>query len=176
MEGRDQPFPQMLLAKLARWHHVAFLRAPKTREQLRRIRWTANEPAKIEAFEELVEANYAFFLFQEIERAKAALSSSERTAIRFRRHLIEIDEPLERAEFEALIAADLTRIDKRMHDVVRSAGLTPERIDSVFLTGGSAQIPAVRQLFAAAFGEEKLRAHDYLTSVAYGLGLSAAWR
>lgn len=174
MEGRDQPFPQMLLAKLARWHHIAFLRAPKTREQLRRIRWAANDPARVEAFEELVEGNYAFFLFREIERAKSALSAAERTTVQFHRHRIDIDEPLERTELEELIAADLASIETRMHGVLQSADLSPDQIESVFLTGGSAQIPAVRRLFAAAFGEEKLRAHDYLTSVAYGLGLSAA--
>jgi hypothetical chaperone protein len=174
MEGRDQPFPQMLLARLSRWHHVAFLRAQRTQEQLRRIHWTSSARDKIDAFQDLVEGNYSFFLYREIERAKSALSANERTTLRFHRGRIAIDETIERAEFEELIAADLVQVEKRMHEVVGAAGLTPESIDSVFLTGGSAQIPAVRQLFARRFGEEKLRAHDYLTSVAYGLGLSAA--
>jgi hypothetical chaperone protein len=174
MEGRDQPFPQMLLARLSRWHHVAFLRAQRTQEQLRRIHWSSSAPGRVEAFQELVDGNYSFFLYREIERAKSELSAKESTTLRFRRGRIAIEEPIERGEFERLIAPDLRQIDKHMHDVVRAAGLAVEDIDSVFLTGGSAQIPAVRRLFAGRFGEAKLRAHDYLTSVAYGLGLSAA--
>jgi hypothetical chaperone protein len=164
----------MLLARLARWHHVAFLRAPKTQDQLRRIHWASNARGKVEAFQDLVDGNYSFFLYREIEKAKTLLSAEERTSIRFHAARIDIDEPIERAEFDGLIADDLAEIERHMHAVLRGAGLAPDNVDSVFLTGGSAQIPAVRRLFTRVLGAEKLRAHDYLTSVAYGLGLSAA--
>ena len=52
-------------------------------------------------------------------------------------------------------------------------GSTPTQIDAVFLTGGSSQIPAVRQLFRDRFGDERLRTADAFTSVAEGLGRSA---
>jgi hypothetical chaperone protein len=174
MEGRDQPFPQMLLARLSRWHHVAFLRAPKTQEQLRRIRWTSSSPERVAAFEELVYGNYSFFLFREIERAKSELSFNERVTLRFHREGIHIEESLERGEFEEMISDDLATVERRMRAVLDASGVRDEQIDSVFLTGGSAQIPAVRRLFERTFGAEKLRSRDYLTSVAYGLGLSAA--
>jgi len=174
MEGRDQPFPQMLLARLSRWHHVAFLRAPKTQEQLRRIHWTSNARHKVEAFQDLVDGNYSFFLYREIERAKSELSTADHAKVRFQAGRVDIDALIERNEFEELIATDLAAIEQRMNDILSAAALSADAIDSVFLTGGSAQIPAVRQLFARTFGAEKLRAGDYLTSVAYGLGLSAA--
>ena len=41
------------------------------------------------------------------------------------------------------------------------------------MTGGSAQIPLMRRMFAEEFGEEKLRSQDYITSVALGLGVVA---
>ena len=174
MEGRDQPFPQMLLARLSRWHHVAFLRAPKTQEQLRRIRWTSNAPERLAAFEELVDGNYSFFLFREIERAKSELSFNERATVRFHREGLHIEEPLERDQFEEMISDDLARVETRMRLVLDESGVPDDKIDAVFLTGGSAQIPAVHRLFERTFGPEKLRSEDYLTSVAYGLGLSAA--
>jgi hypothetical chaperone protein len=43
-------------------------------------------------------------------------------------------------------------------------------IDAVFLTGGSSQIPAVRQLYVDRFGEARVRTADAFTSVAEGLG------
>ncbi len=51
---------------------------------------------------------------------------------------------------------------------------SPEAVDSVFLTGGSSQIPSVRRLFERRFGEAKLRTADAFTSVAEGLGRGAA--
>ena len=173
MEGRALPFPSMLLAQLSRWHQVTFLRSPKTREQLDRIRWTSSSRRAVDAFQTLITGNYAFFLFQEIEQAKRVLSERDDAVIRFRREAIEIDEPITRAEFEQLIAADQRQVRRCMESVLAAAQVTAGHIDAVFLTGGTAQIPAIRRMFAEQFGEAKLKSQDYLTSVAVGLGLSA---
>jgi len=121
-----------------------------------------------------LEGNSAFFLFEEIERAKARLSTEEEAAIRFHVDAIDVEERLTRVEFEALIAADIATVGRCMRDVLSRAGLSAADVESVFVTGGSAQIPALRALLAAEFGVERLRAEDYLTTVACGLGLSAA--
>jgi hypothetical chaperone protein len=173
MEGREMPFPKQLVYQLGRWHEVSFLRGPRTRDQLRRIQWTSSAPARLAALEEFVDGNYAFFLFQEIERAKSRLSEAETTTIRFHKHDIHIEEPLTRREFEELIAPEQAEIERCMRTVLRRSGASPGDVGAVFLTGGSAQIPAIRRMFAAEFGEEKLRAQDYITSVAYGLGVVA---
>ena len=173
MEGRKLPFPSMLLAQLSRWHQVTFLRSPKTREQLGRIRWTSSNPRAVDAFQALITGNYAFFLFQEIEKAKSRLSAADEARMHFRRDEIEIDEPITRAEFERLIAPDQAQVHRCMESVLAAAEVTRRDIDAVFLTGGTAQIPAIRRMFAEEFGADKLKAQDYLTSVAVGLGLSA---
>ncbi|HVN87627.1 MAG TPA: Hsp70 family protein [Candidatus Binatia bacterium] len=173
MEGRKLPFPSMLLAQLSRWHQVTFLRSPKTREQLGRIRWTSSNPRAVDAFQALITGNYAFFLFQEIEKAKSRLSEADEARMHFRRDEIEIDEPITRAEFERLIAPDQAQVHRCMESVLAAAEVTRRDIDAVFLTGGTAQIPAIRRMFAEEFGADKLKAQDYLTSVAVGLGLSA---
>ena len=78
------------------------------------------------------------------------------------------------ADAETMIAADLAAIRDCMRRIVEAAGVTTDDIQSVFLTGGSAQSPALRRLFEAEFGADKMRAQDYLTSVAFGLGKWAA--
>lgn len=173
MEGRELPFPKQLVAQLGRWHEVLYLRGPKTREQLRQIKWTSSDPRRVEALEEFVEGNYAFFLFQEIERAKSRLSDADATEIRFAKHAIRIEEPIRRAEFERLIEPDQAEIRDCMRAVLKRSGATPKDIGAVFMTGGSAQIPAMRRMFAEEFGAEKLRSQDFLTSVAFGLGVVA---
>ncbi len=50
---------------------------------------------------------------------------------------------------------------------------TGDRVDAVFLTGGSSYIPAVRALFSRRFGEDRIRTADAFTSVVEGLGRAA---
>jgi len=174
MEGHDLPFPRQLLSTLSRWHQIPFLRTPETREFLRRVQRTSSDPRAVAAFRALIDGNYAFFVFHEIEHAKTLLSDHDEARIAFARDGIDIDERLRRDDFERFIAADQARIARCMHEVLASAGVQPADIGAVFLTGGSAQVPAIRRLFAREFGEERLVAQDYLTTVAFGLGLSAA--
>lgn len=173
MEGRAMPFPLHLLARLSKWHHIGFLRTAATREQLRRIHHTSSDPDVVEALQELLESNLAFFLFREIERAKSALSSRAETTIRFEMDSIRIAEPLRRDEFETLIADDLETVRATMQRALDDAGVVADDIDAVFLTGGSAQIPAVQRIFTETFGAPKIRNRDFLTSVAFGLGIDA---
>jgi hypothetical chaperone protein len=174
MEGRDLPFPSRLLAQLGHWHQVPFLRARKTRDLLARLRATSNEPDAVARFEGLLDGNGAFFLFEEIERAKSRLSREDEARIEFHLGTIDVDVTITRPEFEAMIAADLAQVAACMRDVLSRAGVGPGDVDAVFVTGGSAQVPAVRALFVDAFGPDRLRAQEYLTSVACGLGLAAA--
>ncbi len=176
MEGKHLPFPAGVLSQLGRWHHVGFLRNARTREQLRRIHYHSNAPERVEALQELIESNSAFFLFREIERAKSALSAADSTRLRFDAGLIRIDEPLTRAEFEAIIAGDLAEVRVTMERALTDAGVDRSQVDAVFLTGGTAQIPAVQRLFAEELGGDKLRSQDFLTSVALGLGIDARRR
>jgi hypothetical chaperone protein len=79
-----------------------------------------------------------------------------------------------RREFETWIALELERIEACVDDALASAGCADARVDRVFLTGGSALVPAVRNIFERRFGGAKLRGGEELTSVASGLALRAA--
>jgi hypothetical chaperone protein len=46
-----------------------------------------------------------------------------------------------------------------------------DEIDSVFLTGGSSFIPAVRSVFETRFGTDRLADGENFQSVAFGLAL-----
>jgi hypothetical chaperone protein len=169
MEGRDLPFPSHVLTQLGRWHQTAFLRGRRTRDLLERLRWQGSDPGAVDRLETLIDGNLAFFLFQEIERAKTSLSNAAEATIRFHKAGIDIAERLTRAQFEHMIARDVADIEACLAGVLARAGIGDDAVASVFLTGGTAQIPALRALFARRFGEDRLRAQDYLTTVASGL-------
>jgi hypothetical chaperone protein len=58
--------------------------------------------------------------------------------------------------------------------VLIDASLPPASIDRVFLTGGTAFVPAVRRLFEDRFGADKLMGGGEFVSVAEGLALIGA--
>jgi hypothetical chaperone protein len=172
--GRVLPVPAWIYSHLERWHHLSFLRSPKTLRLLLDLRREALEPEKIEALLHVVQLDLGFLLFRAVEAAKRGLSEGEEARFRFAHEDLEIDERVTRADFESWIADELDAMATCVDGLLRRARLRPEHIDRVFLTGGSSLVPAVRRIFTDRFGEEKLRAGGELTSVASGLALRAA--
>jgi hypothetical chaperone protein len=104
---------------------------------------------------------------------KAALSTAETARLQFAHDDFAIDRVIARREFESWIAGDLRLIAAAADEALSAAGLTPLAIDRVFLTGGTAFVPAVRALFAQRFGTAKLAGGGEFVSVAEGLALIA---
>jgi hypothetical chaperone protein len=87
-----------------------------------------------------------------------------------------VHEPVSRQELASMLSLHVEAIERCVNDVVLQSGVAVERIDNVFLAGGTSQIPLVRDMFARRFSADKLARQDAFTSVAFGLGLSAGDR
>jgi hypothetical chaperone protein len=55
--------------------------------------------------------------------------------------------------------------------VLARSGVAADAVDRVFLTGGTAFVPAVRRLFETRFGSARLAGGGEFVSVAEGLAL-----
>ncbi len=92
------------------------------------------------------------------ERAKIELSSSSSTSINLPYitvvdgNPVFLDETLTRAEFEKITADLLERCKAPFNNVIRDAGLSVDKIDSVVLVGGSTRMPAVSDLVKSLTG------------------------
>ena len=173
MFDRVLPVPAWLYAHLERWHHLSFLKSPKTMQILLDLRREALEPERIEGLLHLVEYDLGFLLFRAVERAKCELSDQPETRLRFEHQGLVIDEPVDRLSFESWIADEIAAVERCVDGLLASSGVESAAVDRVFLTGGSSFVPAVRQIFARRFGEERMRFGGELTSVANGLALRA---
>jgi hypothetical chaperone protein len=172
--GRRLPVPSWIYRHLERWHHVSFLKSRRTMQLLLDLRRDALEPERLDALIRVVENELGFMLYRATERAKRALSEGDETRFELRHDVIEIDEPIERTEFEGWIAEELSTISACVDGLLTRSGIASDAVDRVFLTGGSSFVPAVRRIFAERFGEERLRSGAELTSVANGLAMLAA--
>ncbi len=172
--GQVLPVPMWLYERMERWEQLSFLRSRETSELLSRLRHEALEPAKIEALSHLVENDLGFALHGAIEATKHALSHDERAAFAFREPPTVLAATVTRDALERWIAAEIAAIAACVDRLLVHCDVPAREVATVFLTGGSSFVPAVRGVFAARFGEERLRGGEELTTVAKGLALRGA--
>jgi len=167
--GRTHVIPASYYNKLSRWHQLSFLRGDRTRADLERLLNHADEPDALRALIAIIEDNQGFHLHKSIESLKIGLSAAERCEFRYTHEELEIRSMVKREDFEGWISEDVDRIAACLDATLESAGLRPRDIDRVFMTGGTAFVPVVRERFIARFGPGKLSRGDELSSIASGL-------
>ena len=153
------------------WSRLAMMRNRRTLDEIRRLQRDAERPDLIGRMMALIEHEQGFPLYDAVGRLKRALSSSDSAQFHFAGGGVEIGADVLRSDFEQWSANDLRRIEAAMDQALARAGIAPEAIDRVFLTGGSSLIPAIRTIFDRRFGEERIATGGELTSIAHGLAL-----
>ena len=170
------PIPNRYYTAFARWEQLALLRASRDMRDIRGLVRTALEPRKLAALVEVLDDNHGYRLYQAVSALKEALSEADEARFLFEAGSVRIERRVRRLEFETWIAPELAAIERAVDDALDRAGLGPEDLDRVFLTGGSSFVPAVRRLFAQRFGEAKLEGGGELVSIASGLAYMGAER
>jgi hypothetical chaperone protein len=171
--GKLLPLPSHYYAAFAQWHRLSLLKDARTLGGLRQLVRNAERPQEIEDLIHLIEADLGYELYQAISKTKLQLSTAERTTFHFKAGDLDISADVTRADFETWIAADIQRIGAAIDVALERADVTVQTVDSVFMTGGTSYVPAVRRLFEQRFGHKKLRYGDAFNSVASGLAAIA---
>jgi hypothetical chaperone protein len=168
------PFPSQYTDALVNWQVIPELTRPETLHFFHLAQINGSHPARIRALESLLVNNYAARLFDEVERAKIALSDAHFALIRLTGDDIDVWQPLTRSQFETLIADETRCIKACLLDTLDCSGLSVDEIDAVVRTGGSAQIPHFIEMLGRIFGPEKLVLTEVFGSVTAGLAIRAA--
>jgi hypothetical chaperone protein len=169
--GTDLPVPPEYYSSFARWHRLSLMRAPKTMRDIEAVARTAMYPDRLRALLRLIRDELGYELYRTVSGVKAGLSRAETAVLRFHHADFAIDEVIAREDFEHWIAPDIARIAATVDVALAQAGLGEDAIDRVFLTGGTSLVPAVRGLFTARFGVERVTGGGEFVSVAEGLAL-----
>ena len=169
--GKTLPIPNRYYAAFARWDQLALLRASRDMREIRKLVREADEPEKIGRLIEILDENHGYLLYRSVSKLKEALSRQEVAEFRFEAGNISISADVARETFESWIAPELGQMEAAVDRALADAGLTPEGIDRVFLTGGTSLVPAVRRIFAARFPGERIETGAELESIASGLAL-----
>jgi hypothetical chaperone protein len=170
--GKLLPIPSRYYAAFARWNQLAILKHTRDMREIRAVARQAVDREALAAFVELLEDDHGYRLYRAVSATKEALSDAEAAPFRFHAGRIAIETQVRRVDFEAWIAPELAAIEGALDRALASAGGVG--VDRVFLTGGSAFVPAVRRLFLERFGAERIEGGGEFESIAAGLAVMGA--
>ncbi len=168
-----RPLPSGPYVDLATWHRINQLYDPAMLRQLRQTEKEARDPERVDKMISIVTHREGHRLAGDVEDAKIALTDADSVQLRFEGEEVTLHPSIRRTKFETSIERDVDRIDDKLREVVAVAGLTPDRIDTMILTGGSTRIPAILARLHAQFPAARFVDTDAFGSVGLGLALDA---
>lgn len=169
--GKALPVPLSYFQKFSRWNELSMMRHSREYRELTELVRDSLDPKRIKAFLAFLDADAGYAMYRAVSAAKMELSHAETGTLSLQVAGVDIERKIDRAEFDGWIAPELTEISACVDRALGQAGLGERSIDRVFLTGGSSFVPAVREIFEARFGAERIETGDQLVSIAYGLSL-----
>ena len=166
---KNLPMPRALYRELATWATINFAYTYRNERELAELVAIACEPEKVRRLLNVVRQRLGHRLAFAVEDAKIALSVEERAAVLLAFVEAGLTVAATRVDFDRAIEAATDRLYKTASDCIAAAGLSPAAIDTIFLTGGSSRVPAVRAAIGRAAPSARLAGGSDLLSVALGL-------
>ncbi|MBU3058154.1 Hsp70 family protein [Pseudomonas indica] len=168
--------PTSFHLNLATWHMINAVYAQKSQLALKSMRYDIVDPTGIDRLFKLIEQRAGHWLAMQVEDAKIALTDSDRQRIDLTRIEDGLAAELSRDLFEASIEPLLERVRASVSQLLANAGVTAEQVDTLFFTGGSSGIPALRQGIAAMLPNARPVEGDTFGSIGSGLAIEAKKR
>ncbi|MEO4030598.1 Hsp70 family protein [Chromobacterium vaccinii] len=168
--------PSSQYFNLATWHTINFAYTRKAWMDLQDVHRDAAEPQKLDRLFKLIQERAGHWLAMEVEAAKIALSdqSSHRLALDTIERGLHCD--LSRADFETSISSLLDRVGGTVSKLLADSGLKAENVDTVFFTGGSSGVPALRDGIRALLPNARHVEGNLFGSIGSGLAIEAKKR
>jgi hypothetical chaperone protein len=166
--------PSAYYFNLATWHTINQAYTRKTWTQLADVVRDAAEPERLQRLQRLIEERGGHWLAMQVEEGKIALSAASTVNVELARLSPAADVLLSREGFDQAIVHLLESIDQTVLRMLADAGVQAEAIDTVFFTGGSSGVLALRERIAALLPAARKVEGDLFGSIGSGLAIDAA--
>ncbi|MGB3537621.1 MAG: Hsp70 family protein [Mesorhizobium sp.] len=175
LDGKRQ-LPVWYFNDMATWHRINTLYTAKNARDIQMLAREAAEPEKLARYAHVLKNRSGHRLAGEVEKAKIALTDVAAETIVLREPGLALEVPVTRTEFEAASRELVGRIGASIGDALGQAGIKADAIETVILTGGGVQVPAVEKAATARFPGARISRSDRFGSVGLGLAIDAARR
>jgi len=161
---------------LATWHTINSVYSQKSQLALGSMRYDIEDTLGIDRLFKLIEQRAGHWLAMEVEATKIELTHAQNRLVDLGRIEAELNVDLTRALFEQSIDNLLERVRGSVDELLLKAGVGVEQVDTVFFTGGSSGIPALRQSVAAMLPNARHVEGNIFGSIGSGLAIEARKR
>ncbi|WP_419737019.1 Hsp70 family protein [Pseudomonas sp. COR18] len=161
---------------LATWHTINSVYSQKSQLALGSMRYDIEDTVGIDRLFKLIEQRAGHWLAMEVEETKIQLTHAENRHVPLDRIEAGLSVDLSRALFESSIDNLLERIRQSVTQILGTACVSVEQVDTVFFTGGSSGIPALRQSVAAMLPNARHVEGNIFGSIGSGLAIDAQKR
>ncbi|MGE7992115.1 Hsp70 family protein, partial [Pseudomonas sp. NPDC089554] len=161
---------------LATWHTINSLYSQKSQLALGSMRYDIEDTLGIDRLFNLIEQRAGHWLAMEVEASKIDLTERDSRPIDLGRIEPALSVELTRATFEDAIGSLLERVRGSVTELLAKAGVNESQVDTVFFTGGSSGIPALRNSVAAMLPNARHVEGNIFGSIGSGLAIEARKR
>jgi hypothetical chaperone protein len=174
--NKGLPIPRALYFELATWATINFTYTYRNEREVRALVADSREPEKTRRLLGALQKRHGHRIAFSVEDAKIALSDRENVGIDL--GFIEggLMTDVTRAGFDRAIEQRTEQLFRTAAICIADAGLEPTDIQTIFFTGGTSRVPAVRAAISRAAPEAQPAAGSDLLSVALGLTRAAERR
>lgn len=175
-ENPSRELPSSVYFDLATWHRIILLNGNSAATFLKDLHYMAARPELVHRLLRVVREQTGHQLAGDVERAKIALSDQDRARMElpYVESALAID--LSRAGFESATSGETQKIADSIRECMRQAGVAPDAIATLFLTGGTSAVPSVRAACEATVPRARVVEGDRFGSVGIGLTIHAGIR
>ncbi|WP_025761757.1 Hsp70 family protein [Dyadobacter tibetensis] len=154
---------------LSEWSKVNMLYTTRILFQVKQLLFEAHDKVKYKRLLQVLEEETGHSLLAATEETKIALTHSETYDTSFRFLEEGLTSSVARSQFEEAISGRVSKISQTALACVEAAGITPDAIELVILTGGTTEVPKVQQVFHSLFPKAEVSGENKLSSVGLGL-------
>jgi hypothetical chaperone protein len=159
---------------LATWHKINLMHSSKVVHEVKALAHFYGEPPLHARLMKVLAKRLGHLLLGRVEEAKIAVSNGGRGIVPMGEVEAGLASELDTPMLETVLAAKCAAIVDTARRAVSLAGIPVEKVPTLYFTGGSAALPALRHAFGAAFPQATPVFGDPFGSVAKGLGIRAA--
>lgn len=170
---KNLEMPKITYSDLSTWSNINSVYEYKVVAGIRALRREAQSPELLDRLLAVIDSRAGHRLIGDVERAKIALSANDEALVDLDYVETNLSVRLRQKNFESAIAQLIARIEKCLSETATDAGIPAERINTVFLTGGSSMARPVQALIRGMFPAAAVASGDAFGAVGKGLGLDA---
>ena len=161
---------------LATWHTINSVYSQKSQLSLGSMRYDIEDTLGIDRLFKLIDQRAGHWLAMEVEASKIELTHADSRQVDLGRIEPALSVDLTRTLFEDAIDSLLERVRGSVTELLAKAGVGVAQVDTVFFTGGSSGIPALRQSVAAMLPNARHVEGNIFGSIGSGLAIEARKR